>query len=302
MLVLRSGALGDFLLTLPVLEALRSHLPHEVVSYAGRGEFGKLARRSDLVDEVIDENRPEVVALYSEATDAADGIARGLGRVDLALSFVSSDAVARNLLAAGVREVLSCSARPPAGGAVHAADHLMSTLRGRFDVPARAVPRLYVPEGPRERARGAVAERGMEPGGFIVLHPGSGSSRKNWPAERFAEDYLRMVRAVRFAVRLWFDRSPLALLAGVLSECAGFVGNDSGVTHLAAACGAPTVAVFGPTDPGIWGPRGEHVSVVRDPSGEVGRVGVDRVMEALRAVAGKGRDSPGPERPGSREG
>ena len=165
----------------------------------------------------------------------------------------------------------------------------------------------------------------MEPGGFIVLHPGSGSSRKNWPAERFAElarrarDELGVAIAVALGpaeeeraaelqsvlapvAQVWFDRSPLALLAGVLSECAGFVGHDSGVTHLAAACGAPTVAVFGPTDPGIWGPRGEHVSVVRDPSGEVGRVGVDRVMEALRAVAGKGRDSPGPERPGSREG
>jgi len=342
-LVLRSGALGDFVLTLPVLAAVRSLLPHALVCYAGRGEFGKLARRSGLVDDLLDENRPEVVALYSaegqahlkarpaltgvaegqahlkvrpaltgvEAPDAASakevGIAQRLGRIDLALSFVSSDAVARNLLAAGAREVLSCSARPPAGGAVHAADHLMTILRGRFDAPARAVPRLSVPEGPRERARGALRERGLEPGGLLLLHPGSGSPRKNWPPQRFAE-LARRARdelGVGIAVALgpaeeeragelqsvlgpvaeaWFDSLPLELLAGILSECAGFVGSDSGVTHLAAACGAPVAAVFGPTDTEVWGPRGEHVSVVRDPSGELGRVGTGRVFDALRSV------------------
>ena len=306
-LVLRSGALGDFVLTLPVLAALRSHLPHALVCCAGRGEFGKLARRSGLADDLVDENRPEVVALYCEAPDAAEGIAQRLGRIDLAVSFVSSDTVRRNLLAAGAREVLSSSARPPAGGAAHAADHLMSILRGRFDVPARAAPRLSLPEAPRERARGVLRERGMEPGGLLLLHPGSGSPRKNWPAERFAElarrarDELGLGIAVALGpaeeesaaelrsvlgpvAQAWFDRSPLELLAGLLSECAGFVGNDSGVTHLAAACGAPTAAVFGPTDPEVWGPRGEHVSVVRDPSGELGRVGVDRVFDALRNV------------------
>ncbi|MHC4608410.1 MAG: glycosyltransferase family 9 protein, partial [Planctomycetota bacterium] len=290
-LVLRSGALGDFVLTLPVLAALRSFLPYARICYVGRSEFGKLARRSGLADDLLDENRPEVVALYREAPDADSakevGIAQRLGRIDLALSFVSSDAVARNLLAAGAREVLSSSVRPPAGGAVHAADHLMSILRGRFDVPARAVPRLSLPEGPRERARRALGERGLDPGSLILLHPGSGSPRKNWPAERFAElaHRARDELGVGIAVALGpaeeeragelrsvlgpvaaacFDRSPLGLLAGVLSECAGFVGNDSGVTHLAAACGAPTAAVFGPTDPVVWGPRGEHVGVVRD--------------------------------------
>jgi len=326
-LVLRSGALGDFVLTLPVLAALRSLLPHALVCYAGRGEFGKLARRSGLVDDLLDENRPEVVALFSaegqahlrarpaltgvDAADAASakevGIAQRLGRVDLALSFVSSDVVARNLLAAGAREVLSCSARPPAGGAVHAADHLMSILRGRFDAPARAVPRLSVPEGPRERARGALRERGLEPGGLLLLHPGSGSPRKNWPPQRFAElarrarDELGVGIAVALGpaeeqragelqsalgpvAQAWFDRLPLELLAGLLSGCAGFVGNDSGVTHLAAACGAPVAAVFGPTDTEVWGPRGRNVRVVRDPSGELARVGTGRVLGALRSV------------------
>jgi ADP-heptose:LPS heptosyltransferase len=60
-------------------------------------------------------------------------------------------------------------------------------------------------------------------------------------------------------VREW----PLEDLAALLGRCVGYVGGDSGVTHLAAAVGTPVVAVFGPTDPAVWAPRGPHVAIVR---------------------------------------
>ncbi len=342
MLVLRSGALGDFVLTLPVLEALRSSLPRARICYVGRGEFGALARMGSLADEVIPEDRPEVVALFSDSPGvpagpgrsrtcrpgAADGIRKGLGRVDLAVSFISSDVLTRNLLAAGAGEVLSCrprppfdvlrtaalslsKVRPPAGGEGHASDHLVSVLRGRIEVPARAVPRLRVPGDLRERARKLLRERGLEAGRFLALHPGSGSPRKSWPAARFA-GLARLARrelGLGIAVLLGpaeeegakgfldafepvadacFDRPPLESLAGLLSGCAAYVGNDSGVTHLAAAVGAPTVAVFGPTDPAVWGPRGGNARVVRDRSGKLGSVRVDQALEALREALGEG--------------
>jgi ADP-heptose:LPS heptosyltransferase len=62
--------------------------------------------------------------------------------------------------------------------------------------------------------------------------------------------------------------------AALIAQAAVFIGNDSGLTHLAAALARPTVAIFGPTDPEIWGPRGEHVSIV--PLGGGGRFGNDR--------------------------
>jgi ADP-heptose:LPS heptosyltransferase len=118
----------------------------------------------------------------------------------------------------------------------------------------------------------------------IGIHPGSGSPRKNWPLERFVQ-VARLVEQ-RGVLRPLFllgeaeggmdaqlsrlcpglsclKGAELLELAGTLSHCRGYVGNDSGVTHLAAALGVPVVAIFGPTDPAVWAPRGAQVRVVR---------------------------------------
>ena len=232
----------------------------------------------------------------------------------LAVSFIASDDVTRNLLAAGAAEVIAWPALPTPpvrSRRVHAADHLLSALRARLDAPARAVPRLPVPEDIRRRARATLNERGLEPGRFLALHPGSGAPRKNWPAGHFA-DLARLVRE-GLGLKAAVIRGPveaeregdipaalgavadsvilcpgLPLLAGILAEAAAYAGNDSGVTHLAAACGAPTAAVFGPTDPGVWGPRGGLVRTVRDESGEVARVPPGQVFSALRELVSAG--------------
>ncbi|MHC5054929.1 MAG: glycosyltransferase family 9 protein [Planctomycetota bacterium] len=325
--VLRSGALGDFVLTLPVLAALRRSSPGAELVYVGRDAFGELARLAGLADRVLSQDAPEVVALYSEAPDAGEALARAAGPVAYAVSFLGSDDVSRNLLRAGAGEVLSCSARPGAGADVHAADHLASVLRGRLDVPVPAVPRIEVPAAERERARALLREAGMPPGGYLVIHPGSGSLTKNWPVASYCE-FARLAREatdlavvvllgppelerdpsgaerIRAAADAGLESPPLPTLAGILAGAAAYVGNDSGVSHLAAACGAPTVAVFGPTDPAVWAPRGPRVRVVRDASGpavragptsgadapgDLGRVEVASVLEALLDVTSGAR-------------
>ena len=108
-----------------------------------------------------------------------------------------------------------------------------------------------------------------ERGDFAVIHPFSGSARKNWPLERFRELAARLAMPVRWcagpeealedAVR--FEN--LYELACWLASARVYIGNDSGITHLAAAVGARVVAIFGPTDPAVWAPRGERVSVIQ---------------------------------------
>ena len=123
-------------------------------------------------------------------------------------------------------------------------------------------------------------------GGFAVIHPFSGSARKRWPLDRFH------VLAARIEAHMpvrWCagPEEPLANamrihdlyeLACWLATARIYIGNDSGITHLAAAVGTPVVALFGPTDPRIWAPRGPQVRVVARPS--LGDIEVDEVLAA----------------------
>ena len=121
---------------------------------------------------------------------------------------------------------------------------------------------------------------------MIVLHPGSGSKKKVWPLDRFRDllTYLQGNVPSRFLIVLGPAEGPevekvfevggpgtvvlgkglsLLQLASVMEGCRLFIGNDSGVSHLAAALGIPTLTIFGPTDPRVWSPRGKRVVVVR---------------------------------------
>jgi ADP-heptose:LPS heptosyltransferase len=138
--------------------------------------------------------------------------------------------------------------------------------------------------------------------GFLAMHPGSGAPAKNWPSERFAAlatelspgPFLLVDGPADAAAVAGLDgagpfvrasRLPLRTLGAVLRRAGLFVGNDSGVTHLAAAWGTPTVALFGPTDPETWSPVGRRVAVARSTSrsmNDLSRAEVSRAARALR--------------------
>jgi heptosyltransferase III len=121
-------------------------------------------------------------------------------------------------------------------------------------------------------------------GDFGVIHPFSGSQGKNWPLHRFRELAQRLPFPVQWsagpeerledAVRM----DSLWDLACWLATARIYIGNDSGVTHLAAAVGTPVVAIFGPTDPAVWAPRGDRVQVVH---GKLEEITVDQVLAAM---------------------
>jgi heptosyltransferase-2 len=126
-------------------------------------------------------------------------------------------------------------------------------------------------------------------GPFIAVAPGSGHKAKNWPlayyyevtralgwqhrlevlwlvgpAEAFLLPYLEPL--ARSQDQTVMANQPLARVAAALAGCRLYLGGDSGLTHLAAAAGAPAVlALFGPTDPRVWAPPGDHVKVLQAP-------------------------------------
>lgn len=163
-------------------------------------------------------------------------------------------------------------ALPDAPG-MHAADWFLAQVGGA----GAAIPRI-----PVSRADG----------GFAFIHPFSGSRRKNWPLDRFRELCRRLKMPVVWcagpeeqlegAVR--FD--DLYTLACRIAQASVYIGNDSGISHLAAAVGTPTVALFGPTDPCIWAPRGTHIEIVRTavPGEPIDRIPVDAVLLAFQKL------------------
>lgn len=132
--------------------------------------------------------------------------------------------------------------------------------------------------------RGLPQEQRKSKEARFFVHPGSGSGLKNWPPENFAGLMKKASESLPLAewtvlegpsdqetvaalCRLWkghlqvFRPGSLCRLASILKEGYLFVGNDSGVTHLAAFLGIPTLALFGPSDPKIWSPLGRQVRV-----------------------------------------
>lgn len=229
-LVIRPGAIGDAIVSLPAVAWLR---PSEIwCPEQNIPLFEHLAPARSLVAEGLDSLR------LSPAT---------LARLSRFRRIVSWYGARREDFRWQVRELPFefHTAIPPAGCGMHAVDYYLAQV----GAPPGAVPQLPF------RARSA---------GFAVIHPFSGSPVKNWPLERFraAADLLRphlpvywcagpeeeLENAVRFA--------DLRGLARWLAAAAVYIGNDSGISHLAAACGVPVIALFGPTDPQVWAPRG----------------------------------------------
>jgi ADP-heptose:LPS heptosyltransferase len=158
----------------------------------------------------------------------------------------------------------------------------------------------------RDAAAAWLDARGIEPATAIVLQPGAGSASKIWPGFATLARRLRDGGAAVVSLAGPADRAivealvsdgavdqdllardwPLPRVAALFSLARAAVGNDSGPTHLAAAVGCPTVAVFGPSDPAVWAPLGPHVSVVagRGEDGPWSGAGLDRVEDALRGI------------------
>ena len=190
-------------------------------------------------------------------------------------SIVSWYGANREEFAAAMRELGLApefrTALPPADSQVHAVDFFLGG-----GTSGTAYPSL-TPE----------VEAGGAP--YIAIHPFSGSTNKNWPLSKFRELEARLPLP---AVYCASPEQPLAgavqyadlyRLAGWIRGAAAYIGNDSGITHLAAATGVPTVALFGYSNSRIWAPRGPRVRIVEGGS-SLADIETDAVIDALRSV------------------
>ena len=242
-LVLRTCAVGDFVLNLPALVALQKAYPSARFTLVGNASTLSLARAFIAVDAIYSMDLQPWPRLFYETLPALE--------FDGAIIWMKDPAVQANLRASGVPNVIRADPFPLFG---HASDHLLRTL----SLARPELPDLWNPE---------TAD--------ILVHAGSGSPKKNWPF--FPELQLRLP-VVR---QIPHDLNLLELMRRI-SSCRAFVGNDSGITHLAAYVGCPTVALFGPTDPRTWGPVGRRARVIWKSRLE--DISVDEVLLTLHGT------------------
>ncbi len=268
-LILRPGAIGDCILALPAVEHLVS-------------EYTEIWTASAVVPLIRFASR--VRALSSTGIDVVgigNSMDRELERVlqsfDLIVSWYGANRPEFRdaLLATGVScQFLPALPPPDYGG------HASAFFCAQVGAP-EAVPRIDV-----DRADGA----GRPDQSTIALHPFSGSARKNWPLARYRELAASLDRKVEWLAGPEEDLAEarrfgdLCELARWLRGTSLYIGNDSGITHLAAAVGVPTLALFGPTDPIRWGPRGDNVTVLRHQPIE--DLSVDEVRRAANRRLG----------------
>ncbi len=302
-LAIQPGAIGDLVLSLPALRRLRSAAgPGGMEIWCERNGLALVehpaycGRARPLAETGLDSY--PLPARTLEAMKAFDVVIswRGAGQPEL----VSA------VTAAHQRAVFLPPFPQPATG-VHLADFRQAQVAQAFP-PVREFPATshdFPLLAADEQFADACLLESIGGGPLVVLHPGASGARKRWDAAAFAAvaEHLHS----RWAARILLSEGPLDAqavaavrsaapriamrglavanlrhLAAVLARAGLFIGNDTGIAHLAAAAGAPVLAVFQNTDPRLWTPRGRAVRVLERPSPGAVIAAADTMLDSLR--------------------
>jgi ADP-heptose:LPS heptosyltransferase len=281
--IIRLRSLGDCVLTTPAMEILKRARPDLRVAVMVEDRFRDIFEGNPDVEELLP---PRLAALRGWRPDLCLNFHGGARSAWMtALSGARYRAgfghfrypLAYNVRIPRAQEILGVERK------VHTAEHLASAMF-YLGADVGKVPRakLATQEGRRKRLP------------HCIVHPVAATPEKTWRADGFlavaehlksrgletvfiggAGDDLSPFRAYRTVAG-----APLAEIKALLAGAALFVGNDSGPAHMAAAFGVPSIVIFGPSDPEIWGPWRTASEVVRAPEG-IGRVEIAQVLDVL---------------------
>ena len=324
-LVIRGGAIGDFILTLPAIAALRRQFPQAHLEVLGYPHIAQLALAGGLVDRVQPIEAHGLAGFFARGGTLEPDLVDYFFEFDLVISYLydPDEIFKTNVCRCAVGQFIAGPHRPGEAERLHATQVFLKPLERLAIFDADPVPRLKVGQAsrrPHERA-GASETEFQDDVGFtdvgrrdarptLALHPGSGSEKKNWPETKWAGlieqimattrwnlllvggeaegERLRRLAAVLPPARCSIAQGlPLAELARRIQSGAAFVGHDSGITHLAAAVGLPCVVLWADTLEEVWRPQGERLVVLREITG-VQAISVEKVMNELGRLVGGG--------------
>jgi heptosyltransferase-2 len=298
-LIVRGGAIGDFILTLPALRLVREAFPAAHIEIIGYRHIVALAEGRFYADATRSIEYGPLAGFFARAGTLDEELVEYFSSFQQVISYLfDPDGIfQRNLERCGVKRFLHAHVK--IGPSAHAAHQLARPLEGLALYLDDAAPAVFPNEADRSFAENFLKDQ-IEP--LVAVHPGSGSPRKNWPLAHWREllgavleergkailvggeaDH-SLVNALRaeFGARVLVAIDlPLPSLGAILQQSAQFIGHDSGISHLAASVGTPCLLLFGPTDPQVWAPANPRVRVLCAPDGDLSRLSVAEVMDAL---------------------
>jgi heptosyltransferase-2 len=300
LLVYRPGALGDALVALPAVRLARQHFKANYTTIAAATTVAPLLVANRIAENVISADDHRLTPLLSGNIEE---LFATFGRIDVAVLWGGQtlSLAAQALRTVGV-EVVHAPSRPPDDSVVHVSAHLASTISGNLE-PSYGAEKLWPP--PDDRAWFAAEFGPLLTRPMLAIHGGSGSPRKNWspgsfakianilhaqhglgvavisgPADACVAETLlgALSEAPEIVARDW----PLGRVAALLSSAAIYLGNDSGISHLAGCLGVRGVALFGPTRAEVWKPNGGTIVALQQP--DMKQHLETAVLDALRAM------------------
>ena len=301
-LVIRGGAIGDFILTLPAIGLLRENFPHAHLEILGYQHIIALAEGRHYADAIRSIEYAALSRFFIPQAELAPDLVDYFASFQQVVSYLyDPDRIfENNLRRCGVKHFVAIS--PKLDDSAHASRQLARPLE-QLALYLENPGAVLHPSADDEK----FAAEFLPPNAslLIALHPGSGSERKNWPLShwralgdwliaRESQPTLLLVggeadHAALAALAAAWKQAPVFLvkdlplpkLAAVLTRARLFIGHDSGISHLAAAAGAPCVLLFGPTDPEVWAPRQRNVTVVAAPDGKLEALDLDLLKEKI---------------------
>lgn len=285
-MMIHPGGLGDVILAVPAMVRLRTRFPNHRLVICAEDQVAKLLLACRIIDEWTSAQGRECTGLFAGADSVTGQVQIWLKDCDLAIGWMQDldGKLSETLKAVGVREVIVRSPFSTKIRGRHQRDRFLEVINEvPFDDEGDNLltvtePLLHLGEACLEAAGFSIGQA------LVVIHPGSGSAHKCVAPEILAAviSALQLSRVMPVVLEGPADRetverllslcvdTPIVLkgldiltVAGVLAQARLFIGQDSGITHLAGLMGVHTVALFGPTNPDRWAPRGAHVTVVQ---------------------------------------
>jgi ADP-heptose:LPS heptosyltransferase len=305
-LIHHGGSLGDTLLSLPCFEAIRKD--SSSVHFIGGRDIAGFLNEAGWVDTFSCADSAVNASLYTSADVHAR---RFLASFNRAFVFTSRrDSTVAASIGAVIPRTRTITAVPPDGEDIHVAEYRLAQLSGYARSLLPPTLKLSVPDD----AQALLAEAGCVDGRLqVAIHPGSGGKKKCWPFEKYCELAARIARDFR-PIFLFFSGPAeeqalkkqinrfsrnrndvthiadgrLRMAVSLLSRCSLYIGNDSGFSHLAAATGCRVLALFGPTNPAVWGPLGNVEIVSAGFPAPIDRIEVHTVFRMATSLIAPG--------------